>query len=87
MTSPSQPLAASAAGASLQHSRQRCRHCGGSGILRRGDQSFRTCLDCLGQGESPLLGVGQGLIGLIEGRWPSRLSEAINATPNASASR
>ena len=27
-----------------------CARCGGSGMLRLGDQSFRTCLDCLGQG-------------------------------------
>jgi hypothetical protein len=27
-----------------------CPHCGGSGTLRHGDQLFRTCLDCLGQG-------------------------------------
>ncbi|MCS5691230.1 hypothetical protein NZK33_04420 [Cyanobium sp. FGCU-6] len=27
-----------------------CRRCGGSGMLRHGDQRFRTCLDCLGQG-------------------------------------
>ena len=28
-----------------------CPHCGGSGILRMGDQQFRTCLECLGQGQ------------------------------------
>lgn len=28
-----------------------CPQCGGSGILRMGDQQFRTCLDCLGQGQ------------------------------------
>lgn len=27
-----------------------CPRCGGSGILRVNDQSYRTCLDCLGQG-------------------------------------
>ena len=27
-----------------------CSHCGGSGRLRINDDSFRTCLDCLGQG-------------------------------------
>ncbi|MEB3165311.1 MAG: hypothetical protein VKO65_01440 [Cyanobacteriota bacterium] len=27
-----------------------CPRCGGSGMLRHGDQRFRTCLDCLGQG-------------------------------------
>ncbi|CAK6699209.1 hypothetical protein [Synechococcus sp. CBW1107] len=29
---------------------KRCSHCGGSGVLRLGGHSFRTCLDCLGQG-------------------------------------
>jgi DnaJ-class molecular chaperone len=29
---------------------QVCQRCGGSGMLRLGDQSFRTCLECLGQG-------------------------------------
>ena len=28
-----------------------CPHCGGSGILRMGEQQFRTCLNCLGQGQ------------------------------------
>ncbi|MFN7900520.1 MAG: hypothetical protein ACK5N0_12800 [Synechococcaceae cyanobacterium] len=27
-----------------------CPRCGGSGTLRMGDQQYRTCLDCLGQG-------------------------------------
>lgn len=27
-----------------------CSRCGGSGRLRINDDSFRTCLDCLGQG-------------------------------------
>ena len=30
-----------------------CSRCGGSGTLRMGDQQFRTCLDCLGQGQLP----------------------------------
>ena len=32
-----------------------CPRCGGSGALRLGDQSYRTCLDCLGQGVLPNL--------------------------------
>ncbi|MEB3167756.1 MAG: hypothetical protein VKK97_03395 [Synechococcaceae cyanobacterium] len=28
-----------------------CRQCGGSGMLRLADQRYRTCLDCLGQGQ------------------------------------
>lgn len=31
-----------------------CPRCGGSGMLRLGDQRYRTCLDCLGSGQ-PLL--------------------------------
>ena len=30
-----------------------CLRCGGSGRLRINDDSFRTCLDCLGQGVKP----------------------------------
>ena len=40
-------LAATGAGALPARS---CPHCGGSGILRTGDQQFRTCLPCLGLG-------------------------------------
>ena len=29
----------------------RCSQCGGSGKLRVADQRYRTCLDCLGQGQ------------------------------------
>jgi DnaJ-class molecular chaperone len=34
---------------------QPCPHCGGSGILRLGGQRHRTCLPCLGQGQTPAL--------------------------------
>lgn len=37
----------------VQDGVQTCQCCGGSGMLRLGDQSFRTCLDCLGQGRLP----------------------------------
>jgi hypothetical protein len=30
-----------------------CSCCGGSGKLRLGEQRFRTCLNCLGQGRLP----------------------------------
>jgi hypothetical protein len=33
-----------------------CRRCGGSGMLRLGDQRYRTCLDCLGSGQLLLAG-------------------------------
>jgi len=29
----------------------RCPQCGGSGMLRLDDRRYRTCLDCLGQGQ------------------------------------
>jgi DnaJ-class molecular chaperone len=29
-----------------------CPQCGGSGLLRVNDQRYRTCLDCLGQGQA-----------------------------------
>ena len=28
-----------------------CSQCGGSGVLRLTDQRYRTCLECLGQGQ------------------------------------
>jgi DnaJ-class molecular chaperone len=33
---------------------RQCPHCGGGGILRMGDQQFRTCMECLGQGQLSL---------------------------------
>jgi len=41
MTSPQQPRSAAAIP---------CPCCGGSGMLRLGDQRYRTCMNCLGQG-------------------------------------
>jgi hypothetical protein len=32
-----------------------CPHCGGSGTLRLSGQRYRTCLPCLGQGQTPSL--------------------------------
>jgi|GEM_PF-1172112 len=34
----------------LENQGPTCPRCGGSGTLRHGDQRYRTCLDCLGQG-------------------------------------
>lgn len=48
-----------------------CPRCGGSGTLRMGDEQYRTCLDCLGQGR----------LGPVPGnllRFPS-LSAAVGA--------
>lgn len=41
-------VAAGAAGLAVEQAL--CPRCGGSGTLRHGDQRYRTCLDCLGQG-------------------------------------
>ena len=49
-----------------------CRSCGGSGVLRTNGVSYRTCLDCLGQGVPPsftgpdLSGSGFTLPGCLE---------------------
>ena len=68
-----------------------CRQCGGSGILRHGDQQFRTCLDCLGQGQLKTSDQGNTLRRLIEGSWSGPLSRGlsddITVVTNASASR
>ena len=34
-----------------------CNCCGGSGVLRTDSAAYRTCLDCLGQGQRPLFDV------------------------------
>jgi hypothetical protein len=47
------PVHAPPTSPTLETTGQTCRRCGGSGILRMGDQQFRTCLDCLGQGQLP----------------------------------
>ena len=49
-----------------------CSHCGGSGMLRLGDQRYRTCLDCLGSGQ-PLLASRTAM------RRPSQLSAATSS--------
>ena len=51
---PPAGLGFDSAGSSAQASTDlSCRRCGGSGTLRMGDQQYRTCLDCLGQGRLP----------------------------------
>lgn len=49
---PLVPMAAERPGQqrSLAASAGACPRCGGSGMLRLGDQRYRTCLDCLGRG-------------------------------------
>jgi DnaJ-class molecular chaperone len=48
----------------VQDGTQICQRCGGSGMLRLGDQSFRTCLECLGQGRLPSLSAATTTAGL-----------------------
>jgi hypothetical protein len=38
----------------LSLSKSICPACGGSGLLRLGEQHYRTCLACLAQGTRPL---------------------------------
>ncbi|GCE64107.1 hypothetical protein OMCYN_00009 [cyanobiont of Ornithocercus magnificus] len=40
-----------------------CADCGGSGIQRIGDQRFKTCLSCLGQGN--IVSTETGVTGLL----------------------
>ena len=50
----------------VQDGGQICQRCGGSGTLRLGDQSFRTCLDCLGQGRLPGLAAATTIAAVLE---------------------
>lgn len=56
---------------------KRCRTCGGSGMLRLGDQRYRTCLDCLGQGRSPGLSSATTTADLLQGSLPWGFSGAV----------
>ena len=44
-------LAASSRASTGASGAEACNRCGGSGKLRLGDQRYRTCLECLGQGQ------------------------------------
>ena len=44
------PMGLSAAGAASNFVQEICKTCGGSGMLREGADSYRTCLSCLGLG-------------------------------------
>ncbi|MFM7267308.1 MAG: hypothetical protein ACKOZT_01800 [Cyanobium sp.] len=48
---PARPTLAPPAAPAASAQGLTCPRCGGSGTLRMGDQQFRTCLDCLGQGQ------------------------------------
>ena len=66
-----------------------CRSCGGSGIQRINDKRFRTCLDCLGQGQ-PLnsqnqeQGMSLPALGLEESK---ARSEPVNAVVSSSVAK
>ena len=51
----------------------RCPQCGGSGILRLADQRYRTCLDCLGQGQ------------VMQADWVSKAAMAISVSASSAA--
>ena len=42
-----------------------CLTCGGRGALRQGDEIYRTCLECLGQGRLPSLAAGTTMAALL----------------------
>ena len=53
--------------ASPLHTRtEPCHHCGGSGMLRVSDLSYRTCMDCLGLGKLTLAAGSSGVWALPE---------------------
>ena len=66
-----------------------CRSCGGRGIQRINDKRFRTCLDCLGQGE-PIKSQNQELdmslpaLGLQHSK---ARSEPVNAVVSSSVAK
>ncbi|MEJ6586254.1 MAG: hypothetical protein QNK79_04595 [Synechococcus sp. ArSW.bin.68] len=66
-----------------------CRSCGGSGIQRINDKRFRTCLDCLGQGEpvksrNQELGKPLPVLGL---QLSTARSEPVNAVVSSSVAK
>ena len=66
-----------------------CRSCGGSGIQRINDKRFRTCLDCLGQGEpikrqNQPLGVSMPTLGL---QHSTTRPESANAVVSSSVAK
>ncbi|MFN4864988.1 MAG: hypothetical protein ACK5GZ_01495 [Cyanobium sp.] len=62
--------------------RQVCPSCGGSGMLRLGDQRFRTCLDCLGQGHMPAVGAATTVAEVLQ-----LDSRRLNAAASSAAAR
>ena len=66
-----------------------CRSCGGSGIQRINDKRFRTCLDCLGQGEptksqNQELGMSLPALGI---QHSTALPEPVNAVVSSSVAK
>jgi len=67
-----------------------CPHCGGSGTLRLGGQRYRTCLPCLGQGQTrtaePAI-ITPGLSGLRAGALLEATELPLSAAACAAAAR
>ena len=66
-----------------------CRSCGGSGIQRINDKRFRTCLDCLGQGE-PMKSQNQKLdmsLPAIGVQQSKVRTESVNAVVSSSVAK
>jgi hypothetical protein len=59
-----------------------CSSCGGSGMLRLGDQRFRTCLDCLGQGRLPVVPAATTVAEVLQ-----LDSRRVSATASSAAAR
>ena len=62
--------------------REMCPSCGGSGMLRLGDQRFRTCLDCLGQGHLPAVAAATTVADVLQ-----LDSRRLNAAASSAAAR
>ena len=58
-----------------------CSCCGGSGIQRVGEQQFRTCLACLGQGFVDVEGAE------LESRLHQTAAKAVNAVASSVAAK
>ena len=71
----------------VQDGGQICQRCGGSGTLRLGDQSFRTCLDCLGQGRRPALAAATTIAAVLKGDPLTQPQDSARVARVANSSR
>ncbi|MEY3749980.1 MAG: hypothetical protein RLZZ631_1551 [Cyanobacteriota bacterium] len=66
-----------------------CSSCGGSGVLRTDSAAYRTCLECLGQGQTPVFETVFGFPDPVQppGAEPcQRLPKGVRAEISASTS-